>query len=165
MRTCRGDEQGPLGVVLALDVDEVLFHVGVLGEEFVEIDGLGIHVDLSGEETDGLGEAAYRIDIQSLDDGGLGGVGRGHEQTIAALGDGLEGHGEDPLDGPGFAGEGQLADDGVVAGPVESDLSNYLPGGRCGFSPVPSHSRALRISRFCTSLANVEDNSLLGLVP
>ena len=70
MRTRDGDEQGPLGVVLALDVDEVFFHVGVLGEEFVEIDGLGVHVDLPGEEADGLGEAADRIDIQSLDDGG-----------------------------------------------------------------------------------------------
>jgi len=63
MGTCGGDEQGPLGVVLALDVDEVFLHVGVLGEEFVEIDGLGVHVDLPGEEADGLGQAADRIDI------------------------------------------------------------------------------------------------------
>ena len=60
----------------------------------------GVHVDLPGEEADGLGEAADRIDVQSLDDGGLGGVGRGHEQPIAALGDNLEGHREDSLDGP-----------------------------------------------------------------
>ena len=57
--------------------------MGVLGEEIVEIDGLGVHVDLPGEEAVGLGEAADRIDIQSLDDGGLGGVGRGHKQPIA----------------------------------------------------------------------------------
>ena len=119
----RGDEQGALGVVLAFHIDEVLVHVGMLGEEFVEIDGLGVHVDLPGEEADGLGEAADRIDIQSLDDGGFGGVGPGHEQPIAALGDGLEGHREDPLDGPGVAGEGELADDGVVAGPVEGHLT------------------------------------------
>ena len=87
-----GDQQGPLGVVLALDVDEVFVHVGVLGEELVEVDGLGVHVDLPGEEADGLGQAADRIDIEPLDDGGLGGVGRGHEQPVAALGDGLEGH-------------------------------------------------------------------------
>src|SRR5271157_5891790 len=47
----------------------------------------------------------------------------GHEQPIATLGDGLEGHREDSLDGPGLAGEGQLADDGVVAGPVEGHLT------------------------------------------
>jgi hypothetical protein len=74
--------------------------VGVLGEEIVEIDGLGVPVDLPGEEADGFGEAADRIDVQSLDDGGFGGVGRGHKQPIAGLGDGLEGHREDSLDGP-----------------------------------------------------------------
>ena len=35
----------------------------------------------------------------------------------------LEGHREDSLDGPGLAGEGQFADDGVIAGPVERDLT------------------------------------------
>ncbi len=40
----------------------------------------------------GSSQTADRIDIQSLDDGG-------HEQPIATLGDGLEGHGEDSLDG------------------------------------------------------------------
>jgi len=123
MGTCGGDEQGPLGVVLALDVDEVFLHVGVLGEEIVEIDGRGVHVDLPGEEADGFGEAADRIDIQSLDDGGLGGVGCGHKQPIAGLGDGLESHRENSLDGPGLAGEGKLADDGVVAGPVKGHLT------------------------------------------
>ena len=39
-------------------------HVGVLGEEFVEIDGLGVHVDLPGEEADGFGEAADRVNIR-----------------------------------------------------------------------------------------------------
>jgi hypothetical protein len=37
--------------------------------------------------------------------------------------------------------------------------------GLRGFFPVPSHSSALRIIRSCTSLANVEVNSLPGLVP
>ena len=97
----RGDEQGALGVVLAFHIDEVLVHVGVLGEEIVEINGFGVHVDLPGEEADGFGEAADRIDIQSLDDGGLRGVDGGHEQPIATLGDGLEGHRENSLDGPG----------------------------------------------------------------
>ena len=41
----------------------------------------------------------------------------------------------------------------------------WLPPALCGFFPVPNHSSALRISRFCTSLANVEDSSLPGLVP
>jgi hypothetical protein len=44
-------------------------------------------------------------------------------------------------------------------------LPGWLPPGLCGFFPVPSHSSALRISRSCTWLANVEDSSLLGLVP
>jgi hypothetical protein len=44
-------------------------------------------------------------------------------------------------------------------------LPGWLPPGLCGFFPVPSHSSAFRISRSCTSLANVEDSSLPGLVP
>ena len=95
---------------------------GMLGEEFVEIDGLGVHVDLPGEEADGRGEAADRIDIQSLDAASAASA-AGHEQPIAGLGDGLEGHREDSLDGPGVTGEGELADDGVVAGPVEGHLT------------------------------------------
>jgi hypothetical protein len=43
-------------------------------------------------------------------------------------------------------------------------VPGWLPAGHCGFFPVPSHSRALRISRSCTSLAKVEDSPLLGLV-
>ena len=45
------------------------------------------------------------------------------QMRIVGLGDGLEGHREDSLDGPGLAGEGELADDGVVAGPVEGHLT------------------------------------------
>ena len=52
-----GDQDRPLGVVLALDVDEVLLHVGELAEDLVQVDGLGLDVELSGEEADGLGEA------------------------------------------------------------------------------------------------------------
>ncbi len=54
----RGDQEGPLGVVLALDVDEVVLRVRELAEDLVEVDGLGLDVELSGEEADGLGEAA-----------------------------------------------------------------------------------------------------------
>ena len=116
-------EQGALGVVLALDVDEVLVHVGMLGEELVEVDRLGVHVDLPGEEADGLGQAADGIDVEPLDDGGLGGIGRRHQQAVAAFGDRLDGHRQDALDRPGLAGECQLADDGEVARPVEGDLA------------------------------------------
>ena len=94
-------------------------HLGELGER----DGGDLDVQVDAEEADGLGQAADRIDIQSLDDGRLGGVDGGHEQPIATLGDGLEGHREDSLDGPGLTGEGQLADDGEIAGPVERDLT------------------------------------------
>ena len=87
-----------------------------------EVDGLGLDVELAGEESDGLGEAGDGEDVEPLDDGGLGGVGGGDEQAVAALGDGLERHGEDALEGPGLAGECELADDGEGAGPVEGDL-------------------------------------------
>ena len=73
----RGDQEGPLGVVLALDVDKVLVHVGMLGEVLVEVDGFGVHVDLAREEAHGLGQAAHRMDIESFDDGGLGRIGSG----------------------------------------------------------------------------------------
>src|SRR5271154_3604905 len=95
----------------------------MLGEEFVEVDRLRVHVDLAGEKADGLGQAADRIDIEALDDGRLGRIGPGNKQAVAAFGDSLNGHRENALDGPGVAGESQLADDGAVAGPVESDLA------------------------------------------
>ncbi len=62
------------------------------------------------------------IDVEPLDDGGLGGVGGGDEQAVAVLGGGLQGHGQHALDGPGLAGQRQLADDRERAGPVEGDL-------------------------------------------
>ncbi len=43
--------------------------------------------------------------------------GAGHVSSL------FEGHRADSLDGPGLAGEGQFADDGVIAGPVERDLT------------------------------------------
>ena len=72
-----GDQDGPLGVVLALDVDEVLLHVRELMEDLIEVDGLWLDVELSGEEADGLGEAGDGEDVEALDDGGLGRVGGG----------------------------------------------------------------------------------------
>jgi hypothetical protein len=39
--------------------------------------------------------------------------------------DNLKGHRDDALDGPGCTVEGQLADDGMVAGP----LTGYQPAG------------------------------------
>ena len=95
----------------------------MLGEELLEVDRLGVHVELAGEEADRLGQAADRVDVQPLDHGGLGGVGGGHEQAVAAFGGGLQGHREDALDRPRLAGEGQLADDGEVARPVEGHLA------------------------------------------
>jgi hypothetical protein len=76
-----GDQDRPLGVVLALDVDEVLLGVGELAEDLVEVDGLGLDVELPGEEADGLGEAGDGEDVEPLDDGGLGGVCGGDEQA------------------------------------------------------------------------------------
>ena len=46
----------------------------------------------------------------------------GYQQAGALLGGGLQGHGQDPLDGTGLAGQGQLADDGERARPVKRDL-------------------------------------------
>jgi len=71
----------------------------------------------------GLAEAADRIDVQPFDDGGLAGIGRRHQQAIASFGNSLNCHRQDALDRPGFPGEGQLADDGEIAGPVERDLA------------------------------------------
>jgi len=82
----RGDKQGALGVVLAFHIDEVLVHVGMLGEKLVEVDRFGVHLELAREEADRLGQAADGINIEPFDDGGLGGVGGGDEQAVAALG-------------------------------------------------------------------------------
>ena len=41
------DDQGARGIVLALDVDEVLFPVRELAENLVEVERVGVHVDLS----------------------------------------------------------------------------------------------------------------------
>ncbi len=81
MAAGRGDQQGALGVVLSLDVDEVVFRVRELAEDLVEIDRLRVHVDLAGEEADRLGQAADRVDVEPLDDGGLRRVGRRDEQA------------------------------------------------------------------------------------
>src|SRR5205814_2316588 len=47
----------------------------------------------------------------------------GDEEAVAVLVGGLQGHGQDALDGTGLAGESQLADDGERAGAVEGDLT------------------------------------------
>jgi hypothetical protein len=112
-----------LGVVLAFHIDEVLVHVGMLGEKLLEVDRFGVHLELAGEEADRLGQAADGINIEPFDDGRLGGVGGGDQQAIAPFGNGLDGHRQDAFDRPGLAGEGQLADDGAIAGPVERDLA------------------------------------------
>ncbi|HME18604.1 MAG TPA: hypothetical protein VKF15_02575, partial [Nitrososphaerales archaeon] len=58
-----------------------------------------------------------------FDDRGFRGIGPWHEQPIATFEDSLERHREDPLDGAGLPGQRELADDGVIAGPVERDLT------------------------------------------
>ena len=118
-----GDQESALGVVLSFDVDEVLVRVGMLGEQLVEIDGLRVHVNLSGQEADGFSQAADGIDVEALDDGGFGGIGPGNEQPVATFEHGLKTHRQDALDGAGLAGESQFAHDGIVAGPVEADLT------------------------------------------
>ena len=52
-----------------------------------------------------------------------GALAAGTSRPSRLLGGGLQGHGQDALDGPGLAGEGQLADDGERAGPLEGDLA------------------------------------------
>jgi hypothetical protein len=131
MTSRRGNQERSLGVVLPLDVDEVLVQVGMLSEQFLEVDRLWIHVDLSGKETHGFSQAADRIDIQPLDDGGFRCVGPWNEQPIATFEDSLKTHRQDTLDGPGLAGEGQLTHDGIVARPVETDLAAAHQQSQC----------------------------------
>jgi hypothetical protein len=57
-----GDHQGALGVVLALDVDEVLLVMRQAPEDPLDVDRLGLDVEPAGEEPDGLGEAADGVD-------------------------------------------------------------------------------------------------------
>jgi hypothetical protein len=91
-------------------------------EDLGDVDGRRLQLELAGEEAHRLGQAADGIDRDPLDDGGLGGVGRGDEQPGAALGGGGQGHGQRALDRAGLAVEGQLADDGEVAGAVQRHL-------------------------------------------
>ena len=93
-------------------------------EDFLKVDSPArLDVHLAGQVSDRFGEAADGIDAESLDDGGLGSVGRWDKQAGSVLGGRLQGHGQDPFDGPGFAGQCQLADDRKGARPVEGDLS------------------------------------------
>ena len=123
MAAGRGDQKGAFGIVLALDVDEVLVHVRMLGEELHEVDRFGVHLELPGEEAHGLGQRSHRIHVDAFDDRGFRGIGPWHEQPIATFEDSLERHREDPLDGACLPGQRQFADDGVIAGPVERDLT------------------------------------------
>ena len=50
MAAGRGDQKGAFGVVLTLDVDEVLVHVRMLGEELLEVDRFGVHLELPGRK-------------------------------------------------------------------------------------------------------------------
>ena len=118
----RGDHQGPLGVVLALDVDEVLLGVRQAAEDLVEVDRRRLDVEGAGEEADRLGEAPDGEDGDPLDDRGLGGVGRGDEQAVEPLGGGGQGHRQDPLDRPRLARQGQLAHDREPPRPLEGHL-------------------------------------------
>ena len=52
-----------------------------------------------------------------------GALAAGTSRPSRLLGGGLERHGQDALDGAGLAGQGQLADHGEGAGPVEGDLA------------------------------------------
>jgi len=38
----RDDQEGALGVVLAFHIDEIFVQVGMPGEEFVDVNGLGV---------------------------------------------------------------------------------------------------------------------------
>ncbi len=95
----------------------------MLGEQFLEVNRLRVHVNLSGEEADGFSQAADRIDVEPLDDGGLGSIGPGNEQPVAAFEHRLQTHRQDAFDGAGLAGESEFPHDGIVAGPVETDLA------------------------------------------
>ncbi len=122
MAACRGDQE-VLGVVLSFDIDEVFVNVEMLGAEIVKVDRFGVHLELSGEKANGLGEATDRKNIEPFDHSRLCGIGRGHQQAIAPFGNGLDGHPEYTFDRLGFAGEGRLAENRVVAGPVAGDLA------------------------------------------
>ena len=50
-------------MVLSLDVDEILVRVGMMGEQFLEVNRLRFQVDLSGEEADGFSHAANWIHV------------------------------------------------------------------------------------------------------
>ena len=79
------------------------------------------------KKADRLGQAADRIDVDPLDDGGLGRVGRWDEQAGSLLGGRLQGHRQNSLDRPGFAGQGQFADD-----------RQTCPAGRRQTWPLPT---------------------------
>ena len=71
MTATRGDQDGALRIVLALQVDEVAFVVREALKHVVDVDRLGVDVELAGEQADGFGEAADGVNRDSLDNGGL----------------------------------------------------------------------------------------------
>ncbi len=50
MTSSGGDQESAIGAVLAFHIDEILVHVGMLGEELIEVDRFGDHLELAGEE-------------------------------------------------------------------------------------------------------------------
>jgi hypothetical protein len=80
MRAGGSDQERLIGIVLPVDVDEVLLGVRELAEDRVEVDRPGDDVELAGEEADGLGEAGDGDDVEVLEHGGLGGIGGGNSR-------------------------------------------------------------------------------------
>ena len=116
MAAGRGDQKGTLGVVLPLDVDEVVLNFRKLPENLLEFERPRVHFDLHGERkpTASAGLPIGETLIPSIIAASWT-LAEGTRRLVRRSGDSLQGHGEDALAGPALAGQGKHANDGEGA--------------------------------------------------
>ena len=83
MAAGRGHLEGPLGVLLPLDVLEV-DRVGGRRDELPLVEAAGRHVRRLAEKADDADEVVEGVDLELADEGRLAGVGAGHDEAAEA---------------------------------------------------------------------------------
>ena len=88
-----GHLDGPLHLVLALDLGEIDIEGVAQGEQFLPVSLLGDEFRLLGEKLIGLAEIPDSVDFDSTDDGGLADIRHGEDDRLLAPRTGFEGEG------------------------------------------------------------------------
>ncbi len=127
--TGRGHLEGPLDVLLALDVLEV-DRVDRRGDELVLIEAAGRDRARFAEKADDADEVLEGEDLELADEGRLAGVRPGHDDPSKAGPPGHQGDGQDAAHGLETSVEGQLADEEIVAQALAPGRPRGRPGTR-----------------------------------